>query len=282
MMGSEKRRWRLAWLVALALLTAGSTAALIATYQEQEAPGAPSPAPLERRRQSSDKTVAESVAAHGVEPGDSAGDGPLTQTGPATEASYSTAAGLLPPPTSTPDLVVDGDWTISNGGRPIWLTIPALGVSAPIEEVGLNEDGSMAAPVDWSSAGWFKLGYLPGQAGTAVIAGHLDAPGGKEAIFWDLHLLRPEDEIRIEVNDGRIHLYQVEQTVSYPYNGAPLDEIFTWSAEPRLALVTCQGDWSRAERTYADRLVVFARYSGEEESRPGAMFDVGASGDDLQ
>ncbi len=79
------------------------------------------------------------------------------------------------------------------------------------------------------------------------------------------------------MDNGQIHRYQVEGSASYPYNSAPLDEIFGWSAEPRLALITCKGDWSQGERTYADRLVVFARYSGEIESEPHPSAGRGAS-----
>lgn len=278
-MRSDNGRWRLVWLIVLALLAIESAVLLVAIYQNQDALRVGSAALLKRRQQSLDETIAESVAPSGVEPDHSDVDGPFAQVGPATETPYKTAADLLPTLTPTPGLVVDGDWTSSNGGRPIWLTVPVMGISTAIEAVGLDEDRSMAVPVDWSSAGWFELGYLPGQAGTAVIAGHLDAPGGKKAVFWDLHLLQPEDEIRIEMNDGRIYLYQVERSARYPQGSAPLDEIFAWSAEPRLALITCQGDWDRAERTYADRLVVFARYSGELASSPDVSAGGGTVGD---
>jgi hypothetical protein len=279
MMRAKKDRWRLVWLIVLALLVVESAAFLVAIYQKQDALRARPPTPLALRQQSRNETIAESIAPSGVEPDHSAVDGPAAQVGPATETPSTSADDLLPTPTPTPGLVIEGAWTSSNAGRPIWLTVPALGISTAIEEVGMNQDGSMATPSDWSKAGWFALGYLPGQAGTAVIAGHLDAPGGKKAVFWDLHLLRPDDEIRIEMNNGRMHLYQVERSASYPYDGAPLDEIFSWSAESRLALITCRGDWDRAEHTYADRLVVFARYSGELKSRPDASAGGGTIGD---
>lgn len=275
-MRSKNGKWRPAWLVVFALLAVGSVTVLVANFQKQEALIIRSPASLERQQQSWDKTVAESTRPSGVETVQSVVDDSPTQTGSVIEASNTIVAGPRPPATLTPNLVVDGEWTSSNGGRPIWITIPAQGISTVIEPVGLNEDGSMAAPVDWSAVGWFEKGYLPGQAGSAVIAGHLDAPGGKQAVFWDLHLLRPEDEIRIEMNDGQIHLYKVERSATYLYNSAPLDEIFGWSAEPRLALITCQGGWSQGERTYADRLVVFARYSGEIDSEPDATVGRGA------
>jgi hypothetical protein len=277
MMRSKTDRWRLVWLIVFALLAVESAAVLVAIYQKQDAPGAPSSIPLERRQQSRDKPVAESVTLSVVESGRTDVDGPLAEMGLATESSNETVADLLPTPAGTPGPVVDGDWTSSSIGRPIWLTVPAMRISAAIEEVGLNQDGSMAAPVAWSGAGWFEPGYLPGQAGTAVIAGHLDAPGGMRAIFWDLQRLQPDDEIRIEMNNGRIHLYQVEGSASYPHDSAPLNEIFSWSAEPRLVLITCQGDWDRAERTYDDRLLVFARYAGEIESRPDALIAGGES-----
>ncbi|MDX1614082.1 MAG: class F sortase, partial [Candidatus Promineifilaceae bacterium] len=150
-----------------------------------------------------------------------------------------------------------------SSGRPFWLTIPAAELSTAVEGVGLTAEQAMATPADWDNVGWFELGYAPGQPGTAVIGGHLDAPGGRDAAFTQLGRLQPGDLVRVEMSTGLTHLYRVAQRLRYPYDDAPLAQIFAWSPEPRLALITCAGDWNRAARSYEERLVVYADYVGQ-------------------
>jgi hypothetical protein len=159
--------------------------------------------------------------------------------------------------------VATGQWAYRQAGRPVWLVVPAVGISAAIEGVGLTQEQAMATPSDWANVGWFHLGYVPGQPGTSVISGHLDAPGRRPAVFWSLGQLEPGNQVRVEMDNGFTQLYRVERSESYPYDEAPVDDIFAWSPEPRLALVTCEGAWNRAERNYEERLVVFAQYIGQ-------------------
>src|SRR5260221_477146 len=60
------------------------------------------------------------------------------------------------------------------------LLIPAIGVNAPIESVGVQPNGAMdtARQSPWSDVGLYTGGPRPGDRGSAVIAGHLDRPGG--------------------------------------------------------------------------------------------------------
>jgi hypothetical protein len=54
------------------------------------------------------------------------------------------------------------------------LAVPALGVDAPVEPVGIRDDGQMALPDDVDRLGWYRFGPVPGAEGSAVLAGHVD------------------------------------------------------------------------------------------------------------
>src|SRR5437899_3826342 len=79
---------------------------------------------------------------------------------------------------------------------PARLRVPNLHVDAPVINVGATASGAMDAPTSkainspyWTSVFWYALGAAPGQAGNAVIAGHVDRVGGDPAIFWSLSSL---------------------------------------------------------------------------------------------
>ena len=57
---------------------------------------------------------------------------------------------------------------------PVRLAVPALGVDAPLDAVGVAADGQMEIPEDVDRVGWYRFGPAPGQDGSAVLAGHVD------------------------------------------------------------------------------------------------------------
>ena len=73
---------------------------------------------------------------------------------------------------------------------PTRISIPALGVRAPVVGVGTAADGSIAAPaIDKpDETGWYRLGPTPGERGTAVIVGHVDT-ADRPAVFAKLGAL---------------------------------------------------------------------------------------------
>ena len=87
---------------------------------------------------------------------------------------------------------------------------------------------------------------LPGQPGNAVVSGHRTTYG---APFFDLDLLEPGDEVKVESTLG-IHTYIVRESIIV----TPTD---VWVTEPRpgawLTLTTCTPKFSARER-----LIVFA------------------------
>ena len=140
--------------------------------------------------------------------------------------------------------------------EPTRLIIPALNVDAEVDGYGLNETGAMAVPEDGETVGWYKLGAKPGGMGNAVIAGHVDDYAGP-AVFFHLKNLQIGDEVMVEGANGETLTFLVTRLESYPYDNAPLREIFGPSSERRLNLITCTGTYNRSTQTHAERLVVY-------------------------
>ena len=106
--------------------------------------------------------------------------------------------------------------------------------------------------------GWYRYGPQPGEPGNAVLAGHLDTNSGAPAVFWRLKELESHDTIAIETDSRSPLLFRIDSVISYPYNQAPLDEIFRATGPPGLTLITCSGAWHRVDANYDQRLVVSA------------------------
>jgi LPXTG-site transpeptidase (sortase) family protein len=142
-------------------------------------------------------------------------------------------------------------------GIPARLIIPAINIDTTIAPAGLV-DGAMGVPVGPTSTTWFDLGPRPGQIGSAVIAGHEGWKDGIFAIFDNLHELRPGDEIYVVDDQGATTTFVVQTLQLYSQN-ANASSVFTSNdGLAHLNLITCEGTWNAAEKSYSDRLVVFA------------------------
>jgi sortase (surface protein transpeptidase) len=146
-----------------------------------------------------------------------------------------------------------------NSNAPVKLVIPKIGVNTGVESVGNDRRGAMATPSGFFAVGWYDLGVVPGDPGNAVIAGHLDSAVYGAAVFWKLGDLVPGDRIQVQLPANRILTFVVERTAVYPYDNAPLREIFGPGGVPRLNLITCAGVFDRSSHNYDRRLVVYSR-----------------------
>lgn len=141
---------------------------------------------------------------------------------------------------------------------PTVLHIPKLDIETSIEAVGVTARGNMATPSRYSRAGWYKYGTLPGDYGSAVIAGHVDNGIGLSGVFKQLHELAVGDSIYVRDEQGEELRFVVEEKQRYPYTTVPTDRLFERKDAIRLNLVTCTGAWLALEKTYDERLIVFA------------------------
>ncbi|WP_444684692.1 class F sortase [Alkalicoccus luteus] len=144
----------------------------------------------------------------------------------------------------------------SSGMEPVRIEIPAIDVDAVVDGYGLNEEGQMAVPDEGETVAWFNRGAKPGAQGNSVLAGHVDDYEGP-AVFYDLKELEPGDSIHLYDEDGEQMTFIVQSMESYPYEDAPVDQVFGGTASRNLNLITCTGEFDRNVGTHRERLVVY-------------------------
>lgn len=147
----------------------------------------------------------------------------------------------------------------ASGTEPVRIRIPALNIDTAVQHVGINDQGNMAAPTNYTDVGWYRHGPAPGESGSAVIAGHVNNGLGLSGVFENLSSIKAGDDIYVVRADGSEVHFVVASTRSYPYNDAPEEIIFNPSGSVRLNLITCEGKWVKEDRTYDQRFVVFAK-----------------------
>lgn len=188
-------------------------------------------------------TVLEATATDGSTPvpGPPVGTDPTTTLAPEPNADGDTGADVAAEQAPTPTTV----------------RIPRIGVDATMIPLGLNDDGTIEVPHDFAQTGWWADGPEPGEAGPAVILGHVDSRSGP-AVFYDLRSLDPGDEILVDRLDGTTVTYAVERLEQHPKDDFPTQAVYGPTDGPELRLVTCGGDFDRDARSYRDNVIVFA------------------------
>lgn len=142
-------------------------------------------------------------------------------------------------------------------GLPIRLEIPSIKVNAGIEEVGRTPQGAMDVPSHPSTTAWYNLGPRPGEVGSAVIAGHYGWYNNIPAIFDNLHKIKIGDNLSVVDDAGQTLHFVVRELRSYTLSENPSDVFNSDDGQTHLNLVTCQGAWNAAQKSYPKRLVVF-------------------------
>ncbi|MFF8683145.1 class F sortase [Streptomyces sp. NPDC015237] len=140
---------------------------------------------------------------------------------------------------------------------PVKVTIPSIGVSSKLEDLGLDRGGVMETPRDPDLAGWYTPGPAPGQQGPAVIAGHVTWNGDR-SVFYRLADLSPGDTLTVDRKDGRTATFSVDRVAQYPKDKFPTVDVYRNLDHAGLRLITCAGDYSASDRRYADNIVVYA------------------------
>jgi len=143
---------------------------------------------------------------------------------------------------------------------PATLSIPSIGVRAPIVGVGLRADGAIKTP-DPGQVGWYRHGPKPGDPGPAVLVGHVYYRTGP-AVFYRLGQLRRGDEILIRQRHGPTTRFTVARLERVPKTALPIKRIWTATSKPLLRLITCTGSFDHATGHYRDNLIVYASPTG--------------------
>ena len=141
---------------------------------------------------------------------------------------------------------------------PIRLRIPIIKVDAIINYVGLTSDGAMNIAKDPDKVAWYEFGPRPGENGSAVIAGHYGWTGNKGSVFNDLHTLKKGDEVSVIDVKGNGIIFVVRESRKYDPEADATIVFKSNDGKAHLNLITCEGVWIEAQKTYSDRLVIFS------------------------
>lgn len=146
---------------------------------------------------------------------------------------------------------------------PARVRLASLDAEATVVDVGVDDQGDMEVPVDVSTVGWYRFGPGPGSpGGSVVMSGHVDDRVQGEGAFYRLSDSAPGDSVQVELEDGTVVEYVVDEVRRIAKEELPVEELFARDGPPRLTLVTCGGDFDREARSYRENVVVTALPSG--------------------
>ena len=144
---------------------------------------------------------------------------------------------------------------------PVELRIPAIGLSVPVTELGLNPDQTVEVPTDFQKPGWYRFGTAPGQLGSAVILGHVDSYRGP-AVFFRLRSLKAGDTVEVTLADRAIARFTVTEVATYPKSAFPAQRVYGGQGTSELVLVTCGGEFDHQARSYRSNVVAYTSLTG--------------------
>jgi sortase family protein len=223
-----------------------------------------------------DHSSAPAVAAPVTTPAATSTPAPSPAAAP-TPSATPTPTPTTPPPAPVPAAAGRAASPPAPPSPPRYPTVfqfdaPSVGVDVPVVSVGLDSQRAMEAPEGplgsafWREGFWLRYGAVPGNPGTATIAGHLDDTAGRPAAFWNIRGIQTGAEVSVtRLSDGAVLKYRVVETdvwtdsqASTPDN---LRRIYgdgtAGDGVARLTLITCTGRWVNGH--YDHRFVAFAQ-----------------------
>ncbi|GGR01075.1 class F sortase [Streptomyces asoensis] len=172
------------------------------------------------------------------------------------------AAGSLPAASGAGAAQADGGAPAGKHlprSRPVRLLIPKIAVDAPFTDLAIGADGRLEPPpaADVNLVGWHAAGVSPGEAGTAIIAGHVDTKTSP-AVFAGLSGLTKGDGFQVLRADGSKASFRVDDVETFDKADFPDERVYADTAQAQVRLITCAGNYDRRVKDYTDNLVVFA------------------------
>lgn len=189
---------------------------------------------------------------------------PEFRAAPVTVPSPGQVGTPAPAPTTAP---APGPLTPTRSARLADVVVPldppmevaVGGVRAPLDPVGLDDDRLVVVPGDVRRVGWYAPGLPPGaERGTAVLVGHVDDRAQGLGAFAVLRELAAGDDVVVRTAAGRELRYEVVSLERFDKAAVPLEQLFAVDGPPRLVLISCDGAFDRATRSYRENVVVTA------------------------
>lgn len=183
-------------------------------------------------------------------PTPTAGAAANDSAGPASGATADAAA-MLPPP-----------------GWATHLSIPSIDLETDVVPVSIATDAR--GQLEWPTVPFLAVHYVDtapvGGPGNAVIAGHV-VTLHEGNVFRDLYRVDYGDTVTVETDAASFTYVVSDLKLVLPSDVAVMEP----TADPRLTLITCGGDFDQRTRTFDRRLVVTAELvSGTPKPAPAA------------
>jgi LPXTG-site transpeptidase (sortase) family protein len=142
---------------------------------------------------------------------------------------------------------------------PTTVTVPSIGATSSLMDLGQNSDGSLAVPplTNPMQAGWYDKSPTPGEIGPAVILGHINGDG-KAGIFYKLKDVKAGDQVMVARKDGQTAVFTVSHIDTVPKAAFPADQVYGDTPDSELRLITCGGVFDPAARSYEANVIVYA------------------------
>lgn len=166
-------------------------------------------------------------------------------------------AGCAAPPAGQPPLS-----PVPAAVVPISVDIFEIGAHSSLIATGLNPDGTLEVPdVERpGQASWYEHSPVPGEAGPAIVLGHVNG-GGRPGVFARLHELEPGDQVQVGRSDGAVLPFTVTGVRTVPKGRFPTAEVYRDTPNPQLVLITCGGELDRGAHSYKSNVIVRAVYT---------------------
>jgi LPXTG-site transpeptidase (sortase) family protein len=142
---------------------------------------------------------------------------------------------------------------------PVRIDIESIAIEAPVDAVGVYDDGSVEIPDDVARVGWYRFGSDPAQGrGSTVIVGHRDGFDQGPGAFYSIAALTVGDPVSLELSDGSIREYQVVAREAIEKEILPTSTLFAEDGPEVLTLISCIGYFDRGGDGYRENIVVTA------------------------
>lgn len=140
---------------------------------------------------------------------------------------------------------------------PKQLSIPAIGVDAPVVPTGVAKNGDAEIPADGDVVGWYEYSEAPGSTtGSTVLIGHRDTDAEGPGTLFDLDMVSAGDLIAVNAG-GRVLDYRVTTVRSVAKVSLP-PSLFRREGPPQLVVITCGGAYISELGGYQENLYVKA------------------------
>ncbi len=143
---------------------------------------------------------------------------------------------------------------------PRLLIVPKLGIKSRVKALDVDNNNNLQAPTNIYDVGWYSSSAKPGESvGATLLDGHVSGPTNK-GVFYGLKTLEAGDQMSIERGDGKIINYRVASKEAFPKDQVNMAKalVSVNSAKPGLNLITCTGKYVPSEKTFDQRLVIYA------------------------